>query len=209
MEAERLALVSPCVRLSALRGYAKKLMRGIEKGEGYSVTPALIGSIGMRGRVSFDTYLAAAERIFLIEDCHGSAGLLMNELLSLCAVRLLAVRLSHDPIVPNRIDGIFLRDARVAFVTLAKKDCVYPARVVSLRRFLDPVALRRVRPRIIYAERMMRALLDGALEEMQRVKELHFQIEEIYATAMDFAAKEQFTKDFCRRLFCKRRKSMI
>ena len=52
-----------------------------------------------------------------------------------------------------------------------------------------------------YAERMRRAMLDGAIESMEQVREYHFLIEEIYVSAMDFAAKESFTKSFCERLF--------
>ena len=40
-----------------------------------------------------------------------------------------------------------------------------------------------------------------ALEALEAVREAHFRLEEIYAKAMDFEAKEQFTKAFCERIF--------
>lgn len=201
MEANRDELVSPLVRIEHLRRYAAKLMRDVEPGTGYSVRPALIHSIGMQGRIGFDTYFAKAKRVLLIEDCHGVAAHLMSFLLELCAQRQLAIRISRDPIMPNRIDGLFLTEAGLAFAVFPKRLCSYPHRALMLRRFLDARGLRRARGQILYAERMMRALLDGALEEMERVKDIHFRIEEVYSDAMDFERKEEFTRSFCQRLF--------
>ena len=91
--------------MEKLRRYAGKLMRDVEPGEGYSVRPALIHSIGMRGRIGFDTYFAKADRILLIEDCHGGAQYLLSALLQICSDRQIGVRISRDPVTPNRIDG--------------------------------------------------------------------------------------------------------
>ena len=44
-------------------------------------------------------------------------------------------------------------------------------------------------------------MLDGAVAELERAAGLHFRIEAIYERAMDFAAKEAYTRDFCARLF--------
>ena len=201
MEAIRNEQIAPLVNTDRLRRYAGKLMRDVEQGQGYSVRPALIHSVGMRGRVGLDTYFAKAKRIFLIEDCHGVAQFLMTALLELCADHQLSVRVSHDPVIPERLDGLFLRDAGIAFAVLPSKECAYPHRVLSVRRFLNAAQLRRVRGQILYAERMKRALMDGAIEELERVREVHFRMEQVYADAMDFAQKEAFTRIFCQRLF--------
>ena len=44
-------------------------------------------------------------------------------------------------------------------------------------------------------------MLGGAVESMKRVRDAHFRLEELYMNAMDFAAKEKFTKAFCQKLF--------
>ena len=48
---------------------------------------------------------------------------------------------------------------------------------------------------------MSESLLDGAVEALEEARGFHFSLEEIYAEAMDFKAKENFTKSFCSTLF--------
>ena len=61
--------------------------------------------------------------------------------------------------------------------------------------------MHAIRASVNFTERMRSALLSEALLEMEKVKELHFRLEEIYAASMDFAAKEEFTKSFCNSIF--------
>ena len=56
---------------------------------------------------------------------------------------------------------------------------------------------------IAAAERMRREMLRGAVDCLSRVCEAHFSVEEIYIRAMDFGAKESFTRSFCASLFQK------
>ena len=70
-----------------------------------------------------------------------------------------------------------------------------------MRRFVEVASLRPFRSKINYAEQMKRALLGGALERLREVKAAHFAIEKIYMSAMDFSAKEAFTKAFLKKLF--------
>lgn len=195
------ALVKPHLRREAIRTCAEKLMRGIEPEAEYSVQYALMRSVGMRGEVGFDTYFAQAERIVLIEDCHGSAQYLMHDLGQLALERRLRIRLSHDPISPDRLDAIHLCGSGVTFAVCSPELCEYPFKCVHMRRFVDVTGLRAVRGELLLAERMSRAMLDGAVESLAAVRDVHFRIEALYIDAMDFAAKENFTKIFCERLF--------
>lgn len=194
-------LTAPFVREAALTRFAAKLTRELPEGNAFQPRTALMHGIGMRGRVMFDTFLAQAERIVLIEDCHGCAYLLMREIYRQIAQKRLAVRVSRDPILPERTDALFLPDGGIAFAVLPGELCAYPHRTVSVRRFVDTRAMRSVREPLGYAERVRRVMLDGAVAELERAAGLHFRIEAIYERAMDFAAKEEYTRDFCARLF--------
>ena len=201
MERTHDELVAPHVRRTAIEKYAERLMRQIDDGTGYEVETALIHSVGMYGRISFDTYLSSASHILRIEDCHGSAQYLMQAL-GECAVRKnLSIRVSHDPISPEKIDGLFLCESGVAIVILDESACEYPHRTVSMRRFVDVSQLQKIRPSLNYASRMKRAMLDGAIERLEKVRRVHFSLERIYISAMDFEEKEKYTKRFCERLF--------
>lgn len=194
-------LTAPFVREAALARFAAKLTRDIPSGSGFQPRTALMHGIGMRGRVMFDTFLAQADRIVRIEDCHGCAYLLMREIYRLAAEKQLPVRVSRDPILPERTDALFLPDSGIAFAVLSAELCSYPHRTISVRRFVDTRAMRRVREPLGYAERVRRVMLDGAVAELERAAGLHFRIEAIYERAMDFGAKEAYTRDFCTQLF--------
>ncbi len=194
-------LVAPFVRRDAVTRFAERLTQELPRGNGYRVQPALIGSVGMQGVISFDTYFAKASDIFLIEDCRGSAQYLMAALGEIAVKKNLSVRVSHDPILPEKLDGIFFCDTRTAFVVANERECDAPHHRVSMRRFVQTSHMKRVRGLLNYTERMRRAMLDGATECLGRVKELHFCVEQIYMSAMNFEAKEKFTKKFCERLF--------
>lgn len=201
MDRERDATVAPYVQKKKIRAYAEYLMRGIPYGKEYVPTPALMHSVGMRGEVGFDTYFADAAKIYVIDDCRGSAKYLMAELGEICAEKRLSVRISHDPVEPENIDGIFLCESGVAFCVCRGDACEKRKRRIRMGRFVNTAAMKADRLRLNYAERMRRAMYTGALEALERVAEMHFRLEEIYVGAMDFAAKEAFTKDFCHALF--------
>ena len=193
-------VVAPYIRLPAIEGLAERLMREIPSGEGYRMQPALIGSIGMFGEVRLDGYFARAKTLYLIEDCHGAASYLLDAIGRIAVGKRLAVRLSHDPLDPSRLDGIFLCESRTAYAIGERESNTYPHHRIAMRRFVQTARMRRIRRAAVYAERMRRAMLGGAIEELDRVREAHFELERIYMRAMDFEAKEKFTKDFCKRL---------
>ncbi len=201
MSRNRDALVAPAIRREKLRRFAERLMNGIPRGKKYSIRPALMHSIGMRGEVGFDTYFAEARRLYLIEDCRGSANYLMAELGTLAREWRLSVKISHDPIEPEKADGLFLRESGVAFAVCRSEDCAYPHKTIGMRRFLDPAAMRAVRSEVNFTERMRRAMKSAAIDALEKVSEIHFRLEDIYSAAMDFEKKERFTKEFCKGLF--------
>ena len=200
-ETNKIELVSPYIRRAAIVRLAQRLMSGVDPEASFSAQPALIRSLGMKGRVAFDTYFASAKKICLIEDYRGAAQYLMAELLRIASELRLKIRVSHDPIFPDQIDGIFLSSSQIAFVIGKTEDCSYPYRHIGMRRFVETAKMRNVRSEINYAERLSKALLQGAIEELARVREIHFAMEELYISAMDFSAKEAFTKSFCQSLF--------
>lgn len=201
MSANRDSTVAPYVRKTRVRAFAERLMQDVEAGESYLPMPALMHSVGMRGEVGFDTYFSDAKRIYVIEDCRGVAQYLMAALGELARDLRLRIRISHDPVEPQKIDGLFLCESGIAFAVCAADVCEYPCKRISMRRFVDTAAMKSVRRELNYAERMRRAMRGGALDALERVREVHFRVEEIYMAAMDFEAKENFTKSFCERLF--------
>ena len=201
MRANRDALVAPYIQKHKIAAFGQKLLRDLPDGEEYSAQPALMHSIGMRGEVGLDTYFCEAKEIFIIGDCHGAAQYLMMELGKLASQKHLSIRISHDPVEAEKIDGLFLLESGIAFVVCPEEECDYPHHRITMRRFVDTASMKRVRRELRSVDRISRALHSEALDALEKVREVHFRLEDIYSDAMDFEAKEAFTKDFCKKLF--------
>ncbi len=193
--------ILPYVRQNAVSDYARKLMQQIPNGNGFEVKTTLMRSVGMGGAVGFDTFASRAKKLYLIEDCKGCSEYFMGELYRIAVEKRLRVRVSGNPILPEIIDGLFLSESGVAFVLWNGEPPQIPHKRIAMRRFLKNAELRTVRETVNFDGRMLEALLGEALEQMQTVRRAHFELEKIYASAMDFSEKESFTKKFCIRLF--------
>ena len=203
MRANRDSLVAPYINRKKIAALAQKVLRDLPCGEVYSASPALIHSIGMRGEVGFDTYFFEAEEIYVIEDCYGAAQYLMMELGKIANEKRLSVRISHDPVEAQKIDGLFFLESGIAFAVCPEEECDYPHRQILMRRFVDTASMKRMRRELRAVDRIARALRAEAIEALEKVREVHFRLEDIYSSAMDFGAKEAFTVSFCKKTFDK------
>ena len=201
MRTNRDSLVAPFINRTRIAAQAQKLLRDLPDGESYSAQPALIHSVGMRGEVGFDTYFCEADEIYIVADCHGAAQYLMMELGKIATEKRLEVRISHDPVEAEKIDGIFFCGSGIAVVVCPEEECDYPHHRICMRRFVDTASMKRVRRELRFNDRISRALKGEAIDALEKVREVHFRLEDIYSAAMDFSAKEAFTKAFCEKLF--------
>ena len=198
---ERLARLSPYIRQGEIKKAAEKFAKEIGVGPGFSTRPSVLTAIGMDGVIKLDTFFALAKRRFLIEDCHDSAAYFLEEVGRIAIEKKQPIRLSYDPLLPGRIDGILFEDEGIALQI--GKESSYPTERIRMRRFVDVAGLRAIKGKINYAAQMKRALMGGALESLAEVKAAHFAMEEIYQAAMDFPAKEAYTEEFLKHFFAK------
>ncbi len=199
--------IAPCLDSAKLQRTAARLMRGMPEEQEGKVQIALRDSVGMSGRVHFDTYLQKGERLCLLEDYYDTAYVLMGLLAQMASDRGQNMCVSYHPVLPDRIDALLLTASRTAFVVCASEEIAvmserYPhSRVISMRRMVIRDRYREVREQVRRSARLREALLDEACLQLQNVAKAHFLLEQYYTAAMDFEAKERFTADFCRRLF--------
>ncbi|MBO5898098.1 MAG: hypothetical protein J6R04_03710 [Clostridia bacterium] len=199
-------IIAPCVDEKRLGRLALRLLRGTREGQG-TRRVALCDSVGLSGCVRLDTYLRRSERLCLIEDYHDSAYLLTERLSAEAVSRGLDVRVSYHPVLPDRIDALMLTADRTAFVVCSHGEVehlshAFPhARIVSMKRMTVSERVRAVREQLRRTTHLRDALLEEACLQLDCAARAHFELENIYTAAMDFAAKEQFTQALCRRLF--------
>ena len=201
MTAVRDGLIEPFLKTDAIRAYAKKFVKDFPNGKQFREQIALNCSVGMSGVVAFDTCFASAKKRYQVEDCRGSAAVFLEAIYELAKEKKLSVRVSRDPILSEKIDGLYFPKEKTAFAVARGEKIGVSHRRVSLRRFVKTEEMHDLRGDLNFAERMRRAMLEGAVEMLGKVRDAHFAVEEIYVRAMDFGAKENFTKAFCQKLF--------
>lgn len=161
-------------------------------------TVGLCDSVGMAGRVRLDTYEQFAKVHCPIRDVGGTAHLFLSVLHSLCLRKGVSVRVSYDPILPERIDAIELVDNGVVF---SQSGGDAEERAINMRRFVDNEGYRSIRSTYRDHLALCDRLLSLANEAFAEVRENHFQLEKVFGAAMDFEAKEQFETVFSKTVF--------
>lgn len=192
-------MILPYLKLEKMKKFVARLTSDIS-GEG-NEEYRLVRSVGMKGRVFFDTYRRNAEIYYRIDDHYESAHFLMQELYRALHQRGADMKLSPDPIISARYGSISFDNDRVAFEIAG--DAQDEGRAVNMKRFLDGVGTVRIRGDFRAAMRVRDNVSDLAQLELEKAKKYHFTLEEIYGAAMDFEAKEQLTREICDKIFAK------
>ena len=203
MDAVSDGLAEGCVDAKRLRSLASRLLRSVPDGDGFAATPALCSAIGMTGEVHLDTYehLSSHGELVRIADYYGLGYRLMGELMTLTKEKKQRVWVAHHPVLADKIEALYYPATGLSIVLGEGADDDAPDRRVTLRRYADAEALRRVRGEIRHARYLYREMIDGALRCLGRVAENHFALEKIYSASMNFSAASAYCAEFCKSVF--------
>lgn len=192
------SLIQACVDEERLDTLAARLLRSVPTGERFEAIPALRRALSMTGKHILHSFEEAAVTLVLPDNAYGLGYRLMDSLLALSETCRLRVFVSYDPLCPHKADGLLYPDAGLCVLIC---DAVpregQSARSLSLRRCVNAESLRRERGELRHAIRLRETLTDTALRHLADAARYHFELEKIYAAAMDFRAKEIFTEKFC------------
>lgn len=194
------ALIAPTIKEDRLEAMANRILRRVPEGKRFDPIPALRSAVSMTGRVTHRTYEQEADTLLILDAAYGMGFRVTAHLLRLSEERGTRVLVSYDPVYPDKVDGLLYPDSGVCvLVGDAEPPENCPTRTVALRRYTDTEALRRVRGEIRHATALRGTLEEDALRALASAGKHHFELEKIYAAAMDFGAKETFTRQFCER----------
>lgn len=198
MDAVADALTLPAVSSERLSALATRLLRDQPKGEGFAAVPALRRAVSMGGKHTLHSFEAAATRLLLPDEGYGMGYRLTAAMLEVSRARGHRVVASYHPVYPHKLDGLFYPDTGLCvLVGDATPSEGTPSRALSLRRYLDAATLRGLRGELRRTIALREELTDAALRHLASAAACHFELERIYAAAMDFAAKEAYTERFC------------
>ncbi len=202
MDAVADSLMAPAVREDRFSAMAARLLRRIPDGDTFQVVPALRRAVSMTGRAVHHTFENMAEHLFVIEDSYGLGYRLMEHLRRYAEAHGHSVLASYDPVYPAKLDGLFYPVNGLCVLlgnAEPREDC--PTRTISLRRYLISDVFRPVRGEVRHVIATRHRLEEDALHALAEAARYHFDLENIYAAAMDFPSKELFTERFCAGLF--------
>ncbi len=194
------------VNSAKMRGAVERLMKKIPSGEAYFALPALINCIGMLGRAHLESFEESADKIYLIAGDHGAEECL-RMILESARQKSLKVRIAQSPVYYRELDGIYLEESRLWFVKQsalpkdAREKYKNKIRIVNLERFYFSDSHERSKKEKKYCKRLIDMCVTGAEGELERAGKYHFELEQIYKSAMDFESLEIFSDNFCKSLF--------
>ena len=178
-------MVLPFADGKKLEDAARVLLSELSDGDGYEISTALCDSVGMKGRVRFDTYERFAKRTVKICDFFETAHLLLAAVACEARRRNMKIKVSYDPIQPKHMDALCVED-ELAF-------CISDGGEIKMESFIGDGFAEREARRILD---LRAVIFSEAVAALDGVRRAHFKIEEIYQSAMDFAEKEKYTEKF-------------
>lgn len=194
-------LTTPIIDLKKIRKSVQSIMNSVKNGETYIQKIALCDSVGMEGRVRFDSFDIKAKKIYRIGDLFDTANIYLSVVAETAKVKNLSVTLSYDPINSDKLDAVFLDDEKILFSARGDRENAALTKNISMARFLPSCELSKVRSSLKKAMKLRELMLEETMLALSDVKEEHFRLESIYKSAMDFEKKEKFTEDFIKKLF--------
>lgn len=192
------SLVTPCLKREKIDRYVQRFAENIAEENGIEEN-LLVRSIGMRGLSSFDTYYERAKIYYEINDYFETAHIMMKEIYSLMKKKNTDLYVSNNPIISSRIDALSCERTGLTFEIGNRMSS--SSRAINMKRFVDNSAIAEIRQDYRALARTRDYVLELALLEFEKIRKYHFVLEDIYGSAMDFVAKEQFTKEFCNKIF--------
>ena len=190
-------MVLDALRHEKMRNAVSRLLADLPCGEEFSMIPALNDSIGMKGRVRFDTYEKSAEKLYIVIDHASSAHYYLSLVIKEAQRKKLAIRVSFDPILPEYPNSVYFCNSGLAFVAVSDTDAgELSGSRVNMKRFVDNGLFSEIKSEYRYNNKLYSALLASAADSLSEAGESHFELEKIYSSCMDFDAKEKYTVSF-------------
>lgn len=159
------------------------------KGEGKI---RLVSSVGMRGRVHFDSFNNGSQRKINLCDKLGIGHLYLDAIKREAERFGTACTVSYHPLFAYRIDELLVGDS-ILFTLYQNEDDN-----IGIDIFED---IPKIELEHINALRLdMKKYEEKASEWFKNAAEFHFEIERLFVSAMDFDKKEEFTSELVKEL---------
>ena len=171
----------------------------LNKGETYTKKIRIRSAFTEQGSSVLESYPRKAVKRFALNDPCGFGGKYLAALYEKSERDKISVEVSYDPLRAEYPDALYYPDTGVAFYVGATDK--YEETPINMRRFVDDERLRPYKSEIRAYTRLKNSVLDQIKLNYGTVKRIHFALEQIYSSAMDFNAKEKYTDILLNKIF--------
>ena len=158
-------------------GAAKKLSE-IKPSKNGKAGVRLISALGRSGRVRFDTFEYITNQSIKIDNKRGEGYVYLEEIKKEAERFGVPVTVSYDPLFAGRLNSVIVGDCCI-FIDEFEKSEVADAAEIDIQ---------------------ISDLIKKAEVCLESASRIHFDIEKLYVSAMNFDKKEEFTHDFINKL---------
>lgn len=184
-------LTLPAIKRDKLAAWAQRTARRFEKSRSPHEELRLTSGISYMGECDTGTFYNTAQTRFVLNDTAQISPIVLSAIRDALREYGCSTCLSFSPLDTGCLNGLFLKDERVSF-TLFGDDRTDD--VINTDRFIDKEIYRENRAKIRFLRKSAAAMIEAACERMRLIYEIHSEVEKIYASAMDFKAKEEYTE---------------
>lgn len=182
------SVIASAVNREKLESCVKRII-GKSRGRDGIITVRQTESYSMKGFVLLPAFEKASKTSYLVTGKYNTAHIFFGYLLREAERNKLSAVVSYSSSDPGLLSGIYLPETGCAFVTGEGRQS---DRIINMERFINNDEIRRYRQRIRFAKKCSSAMAKGAEKCFDEIKNVHFRLEEIYSSAMDFSRKEEF-----------------
>lgn len=195
------SMLLPSVKQDKLISWAERFCKRFPKSDVPHERIRLNEGISYLGKNDLSSFYNAACEHYVVADAPRISACVFEKIRDAARTRGLSFTVSYDPLDTKKINGIYFNGNDVS-VTLAGGENVRAGdSVINTERFFERDAFRELRSRVRYMSKCASLMTGAAVDTMKRISELHAAVEEIYISAMDFGAKEEYTHDLIKRIF--------
>lgn len=195
------SILLPSVKQDKLISWAERFCKRFPKSDSPREKTRLTESISYLGRHDLSSFYNTAGEHYVIADAPRISAFVFEKIREAARARGLYFTVSYDPLDTKKINGLYFNDSGVS-VTLAGAEGVRPGdSVINTERFFERDSFRELRSRVRYISKCTSLMTGAAVDTMKRISELHSAAEEIYISAMDFGAKEEYTQNLINCIF--------
>lgn len=189
IDAVRKNIADKYITRDEIEAKAAKLISELKPPKNGKSCTRLTSALGMKGRVRFDAFESIAKKIVSVPDKFGFGYLYLEAIKNEAERFGIPIAVSYDPLFESRSDALLLGGSIAVVLSPDLED-------ESFSFFENSFPEKELAELQVQSS----SLESKAVKYLKKASSIHFGIENIFISAMDFDKKETFTRDFIKKI---------